>query len=528
MPNTSLSLSDVTFTWPDGDPLFDGLNAVIADGRTGLVGLNGSGKSTLLRLIAGKTSPERGSVTAEGTLAYLPQDITLDTDVQIDKLLGIDGTRNALHRIESGEGTAADFEVVQDNWDIEEVALSLLHRLGLSSIVAEVGDLDRTVGALSGGETILLGLTAQLLRDPTVLLLDEPTNNLDDDARERLYSVVDQFSGTVVVVSHDRALLDHMDSIAELRGGLLRIFGGNYTTYEEIVAAEQASAEAAVRDARTDVQKQKRELVDARIKLDRRKRYGQKMFDTKREPKIIMNMRKRQAEVSAGKLRNNHIAKVDEAKQSLTEAEATLRDDREVRVDLPATEVHPGQVVVEMAETRLRTGQHVSLDVVGPERIALTGRNGVGKTTLLDAVVASTPKVSFKALPQRLDVFDEESSVAENVAAAAPHATPEQVRAQLARFLFRGNDSDKAVAALSGGERLRAALATILLAEPAPKLLLLDEPTNNLDLPSLAHLTQAVNSYQGALVVVSHDKQFLQDIGVTRSLALTAEELVAE
>lgn len=528
MSNTFLSLSDVTFSWPDGEPLFDGLDAVIADGRTGLVGLNGSGKSTLLRLIAGEMTPERGSVTAAGTLAYLPQDITLDTGVRIDRILGIDEIRKALHRIESGDGSPQDFEAVQDNWDIEEVALSLLHRLGLESIVAGVEDLDRPVGALSGGETILLGLTALLLREPTVLLLDEPTNNLDDEARERLYGIVEQFSGTVVVVSHDRALLDRMDSIAELRAGGLRIFGGNYSVYEEIIAAEQANAEAAVRDARADMQKQKRELVEARIKLDRRKRYGQKMFDSKREPKIVMNMRKRQAEESAGKLRNNHIAKVDDAKQSLADAEGSLRDDREVRVDLPDTEVHPGQVVVHLDETRLRSGQQVSLDVVGPERIALTGRNGVGKTTLLDAVIAGGPKVAFKALPQRLDVFDESASVAENVAAAAPHATPEQIRAQLARFLFRGNDSDKAVATLSGGERLRAALATILLAEPAPKLLLLDEPTNNLDLPSLAHLTQAVNSYRGALLVVSHDKQFLRDIGVTRSLALTDEGLLTE
>ena len=249
------------------------------------------------------------------------------------------------------------------------------------------------------------------------------------------------------------------------------------------------------------------------------------MAKAKREPKIVMGLRKRQAQESAGKLRNNHIAKVDEARDSLTEAESALRDDREVRIDLPATEVYSGQEVVSVRDLGLRSGQQVTLDVVGPERIALVGRNGVGKTTLLDAVVAAGPRVPFKALPQRLDVFDESLTVAENVAAAAPHASQEQIRAQLARFLFRGNDSDVLASALSGGERLRAALATILLAEPAPRLLLLDEPTNNLDLPSLAHLTQALRSYRGALIVVSHDRQFLHDIGVTRWLELTGEGL---
>ncbi|MFZ2178418.1 MAG: ABC-F family ATP-binding cassette domain-containing protein [Rhodococcus sp. (in: high G+C Gram-positive bacteria)] len=526
MSQSCLSLSDLTFSWPDGEPVFDGLDAVFTAGRTGVVGLNGSGKSTLLRLIAGRVFPDRGSITAHGDVAYLRQDITLDRALRIDRILGIGHVRESLRRIETGAGTPGDFDAVQGRWDIEDRAVSTLHRLGLGKVVANTSDLDRAVGTLSGGETVLLGLTAQLLTDPDVLLLDEPTNNLDGESRRRLYAVVQQFSGTLLVASHDRELLDLMDSIAELRGGAIRLFGGNFTAYQHIVAAEQEAARAAVRDARSDMQKQKRELVEARIKLDRRARYGQKMYENKREPKIVMGLRKRQAQESAGKLRNNHIAKVDEARETLTEAESALREDREVRIELPATEVHSGQEVVALEEVRLATGQLVSLHLVGPERIALVGRNGIGKTTLLETVAAAGPRVPFKVLPQRLDVFDESLTVAENVAAAAPHASREQIRAQLARFLFRGNDADLPASALSGGERLRAALATILLAEPAPRLLLLDEPTNNLDLPSLEHLTQALRSYRGALVVVSHDEQFLRDLGVTRTLELTEAELL--
>ncbi|MFX0580723.1 ABC-F family ATP-binding cassette domain-containing protein [Nocardia nepalensis] len=523
---TNLSLSDLTFSWPDGTPVFDGLDAVLGTGHLGLVGGNGAGKSTLLRLIAGELTPARGSITVTGRLGYLRQDLGLGAGRRVDEVLGIAATRKALHRIESGIGDEADFDAVGGQWDVEESAIALLGRLGLHYLADSIEQLDRRLETLSGGETVLLGLVAELLRDPDVLLLDEPTNNLDDVARQRLYEVVGQFSGTALTVSHDRELLERMTTIAELRQGELRLFGGNFSEYERIIAAEQELARATIRDARSDVRKQARELVEARIKLDRRARYGQKMFENKREPKIVMGARKRAAQVSAGKLRNNHIEKLDTAKEQLQHAEELLRDDRQIRVDLPDTRLYPGQDVIDLDGVELACGPTVTLRVSGPERIALTGRNGAGKTTLLHRIAAEPPKVPWRMLPQRLDIFDEHRTVFDNVAATAPHARAEQIRAQLARFLFRGADADVAAAALSGGERLRAALAMLLLADPAPKLLLLDEPTNNLDLPSLDHLTQALANYEGALIVVSHDPRFLDDIGITRRAELTADGLV--
>ncbi|MEV5832257.1 ATP-binding cassette domain-containing protein [Nocardia sp. NPDC052112] len=523
---TNLSLSDLTFSWADGTPVFDGLDAVLGPGHVGLVGGNGAGKSTLLRLIAGELPPARGSITVTGRLGYLRQDLGLGDGQRVDTVLGIDEARKALHRIESGVGDESDFEVVGAQWDVEESAIALLGRLGLHYLADSTEQLDRRLETLSGGETVLLGLIAELLRDPDVLLLDEPTNNLDHVARQRLYEVVAQFSGTVLTVSHDRELLERMSTIAELRQGELRLFGGNFSEYERIIEAEQEVARAAIRDARSDVRKQSRELVETRIKLDRRARYGQKMYENKREPKIVMGARKRAAQVSAGKLRNNHIEKLDTAKEQLQQAEDLLRDDRQIRIDLPDTRLYPGQDVIDIEEVELACGPTVTLRVCGPERIALTGRNGAGKTTLLHRIAAAPPQVPWRMLPQRLDIFDEQRTVFENVAATAPHAAAEQIRAQLARFLFRGADADVAASALSGGERLRAALALLLLADPAPKLLLLDEPTNNLDLPSLDHLTQALANFEGALIVVSHDPRFLDDIGVTRRLELTGDGLV--
>ncbi|MGW6621183.1 ABC-F family ATP-binding cassette domain-containing protein [Nocardia sp. NPDC055002] len=525
---TSLSFSDLTFHWPDGTAVFDGLNAVVGPGQIGLVGSNGAGKSTLLRLVAGELKPVRGSISVPGSLGYLRQDLGMRTGQRVDAVLGIAEVRGALHRIESGTGEPADFDTVGMSWQVEDEAVALLGKLGLDYVAKSVDDLDRTLDTLSGGETVLLGLVAELLREPDVLLLDEPTNNLDAVARGRLYEVIRQFAGTVIVVSHDRELLDRMDGIAELRAGEIRSFGGGFGDYERIIEAEQEAARAAVRDARSDVRKQARELVDARTKLDRRARFAQKMQDNKRVPKIVAGLRKNAAEVSAGKLRNSHIDKLDSARETLDHAEELVRADREIRVELPGTRLYPGQDVLDLRQVELANGPVVDLRVSGPERIALTGRNGAGKTTLLRRIVAEGPKVSWRLLPQRLDVFDETRTVFENVAAAAPHATPEQIRGQLARFLFRGADADIAAAALSGGERLRAALATLLLAEPAPRLLMLDEPTNNLDLPSLAHLTQALASFEGALIVVSHDERFLDDIGVTRRLELTPDGLVED
>ncbi|MGW2032913.1 ABC-F family ATP-binding cassette domain-containing protein [Streptomyces argyrophylli] len=528
--SASLTCTSLTFTWPDGTAVFDGLDIAFGPGRTGLVGVNGSGKSTLLKLMAGELAPADGTLKAAGEIGYLPQNVTLDTALRVDEALGIDARRAALHAIEAGDVAEEHFETVGDDWDVEERALATLGELGLGHI-----GLDRTVGEVSGGESVLLRLAALLLRRPDILLLDEPTNNLDLYARRRLYQTVASWPGVLVVVSHDRELLDLVDQIAELRSGEVAWFGGNFSAYEEALAVEQEAAERMLRVAEADVRKQKRELADAQVKLARRKRYGQKMYEQKREPKIVMGARKRAAQESAGKHRIMHEERLAEARERLDEAVEAVRDDDEIRIDLPYTAVPPGRQVLTLE--KLRTACHARvpgiLDLRGPERIALVGRNGSGKTTLLRTVAGelapvsgtATAHVPLRFLPQRLDVLDDDRSVAENVARFAPGATNNRIRARLARFLFRGARADQKAATLSGGERFRAALAALMLAEPAPQLLLLDEPTNNLDMASVRQLTTALESYEGALIVASHDLPFLESIGITRWLLMEGGEL---
>ncbi|MFI8191247.1 ABC-F family ATP-binding cassette domain-containing protein [Streptomyces sp. NPDC085946] len=528
--SASLTVTSLSFTWPDGTPVFEGLDVSFGPGRTGLVGVNGSGKSTLLKLLAGELRPSDGTVRVSGEVGHLPQNVTLDTALRVDEALGIAGRRAALHAIEAGDVAEEHFETLCDDWDVEERALATLGELGLGHI-----GLDRTVGEVSGGESVLLRLAALLLGRPDVLLLDEPTNNLDLYARRRLYAAVESWPGVLVVVSHDRELLERVDQIADLRAGEITWYGGTYTDYEEALAVEQEAAERMVRVAEADLRKQKRELADAQVKLARRKRYGQKMWDSKREPKIVMGARKREAQVSAGKHRIMHEEKLAEAKERLDEAAEAVRDDDEIRVDLPYTAVPPGRAVLTLRDLRLAYGARVAggLDLHGPERIALLGRNGAGKTTLLRTVAGELEPVSGEAtahvplrfLPQRLDVLDGELSVAQNVARFAPGATHNRIRARLARFLFRGARADQKAATLSGGERFRAALAALMLAEPAPQLLMLDEPTNNLDMASVRQLVSALESYEGALLVASHDLPFLDSVGITRWLLLEDGEL---
>ncbi|WP_407562752.1 ABC-F family ATP-binding cassette domain-containing protein [Streptomyces sp. 184] len=523
----SVTCTGLAFTWPDGTTVFEGLDLVVGPGRTGLIGRNGTGKSTLLRLMAGELAPAAGTVRAAGTVGYLPQNLVLDTAARVDEVLGIDGVRRALHAIESGDVAEEHFTAVGDDWDVEERARATLDQLGL----AHVG-LDRTIGEVSGGESVLLRLAALLMQRPEVLLLDEPTNNLDLKARRRLYAAVESWPGVMVIVSHDRELLDRVDQVADLRDGEVAWYGGNFTAYEEALAVEQEAAERTVRSAEADLKRQKRELADAHEKLSKRKRYADKQFANKREPKIIMNARKREAQVSAGKHRIMHEERLKDARERLDEAEAAVRDDDEIRVDLSYTAVPAGRDVLMLRDLELRYGGRVeALQVRGPERIALTGRNGAGKSTLLRTIAGqlvpqageAAVHVPLRYLPQRLDVLDDALSIVENVALLAPEATNQQIRSRLARFLFRQGRADQIVGTLSGGERFRATLAALMLAEPAPQLLMLDEPTNNLDMASAKQLVRALESYEGALVVASHDVPFLRDIGITRWLLLDEE-----
>ena len=314
MPAPAIVCSELSFAWPDGDRVLSGLDVAFGAGRTGLIGANGSGKSTLLRLIAGELRPTAGTVRVAGPVGYLAQTVALHADRSVADLLGVAAQRQALRAVEAGDPSAiAD---VGDAWDIEERAVAALARFGLPT------DLDRRADTLSGGEAVLTGLAGLLVRRLPVTLLDEPTNNLDRGARELLYAAVEQWSGVLLVVSHDRELLERVDTTAELRAGTVRLFGGPLSAYEAQLAAEQDTAQRLLRVAEADVRRERRELAESQTKLARRVRYADTDHANKRKPKIVMNARKREAQVSAGKLRTGHEQRLDAARDELAAAEA--------------------------------------------------------------------------------------------------------------------------------------------------------------------------------------------------------------
>ncbi|MET7410318.1 ABC-F family ATP-binding cassette domain-containing protein [Streptomyces parvulus] len=531
MSDAAIVCSNLSFAWPDDTQVFDDLSFTVPPGRTGLVAPNGSGKSTLLKLIAGELRPLAGSVSVSGTLGHLPQSLPLSVDLTVAEVLGVADKIRALDAVESGDVDEKHFATIGDDWDVEERSRAQLDRLGLAGLA-----LDRSLATLSGGQAVSLGLAAQLLKRPDVLLLDEPTNNLDAEARHKLYDVLSDFTGCLLLVSHDRALLDRMERIAELGSDHLRLYGGDFTAYEAAVVAEQEVAEKNVRSAEQELRREKREMRQARERAERRAGNAQRNLKNAGLPRIFAGNMKRGAQEAAGRAGTMHAARVSEARARLDEAGRAVREEVKLALQLPDTQVPAGRTLFQGTGMRVRlddvevfAGNGVDLTVRGPERIALTGPNGAGKTTLLRLITGSLQPDSGEIrrhdgriayLSQRLDLLDPGRTVAENFAGFAPERPEAERMNLLARFLFRGPGAHLPVGVLSGGERLRATLACVLCADPAPHLLLLDEPTNNLDLVGAGQLESALDSYQGAFLVVSHDERFLAGIGISRRLRL--------
>ncbi|WHS51214.1 ABC-F family ATP-binding cassette domain-containing protein [Rothia sp. SD9660Na] len=552
-----LSFNSLSLTWPDGTPCFENLTGAVSAPVTALIGDNGSGKSTLLKLLAGTLEPTSGSISRPGTVAYLPQDLGLTPQTTIADLFAITEVLDALTVLEAGDYSEELYDRIGDNWDAAEQAQATLAASGFSPALTTTDAhalMRRTIGMLSGGEAVTAALTALVATRPDVLLLDEPTNNLDANARATLYRFLDSLPCPVLVVSHDRDLLERVDEVLELRQGALRSFTGNYSAYRQAIDSEQDAAARHLREAKQVERQENRERIEAETKLARAARAGATAQANRRGSRMSMGLAASSAQRSAAKVRQTHQGRLDAATATRKARERDIREDQAIYLDLPGTQVPAGKRVLELtlrqgtsADASPYQGEQEQADdgataatplperliVQGPERLRLAGANGSGKSTLLRAIMGdaqATDTARYTCdyrvantgyLPQRL-ALPQDQSMLQLVMEANPTLTEQQVRDDLARLLFRRERVHLPVGVLSGGERFRVALATVLLASPAPQLLILDEPTNNLDMASVDWLVQALASYEGALLVVSHDEAFCAQLGLTGVLTLPA------
>ena len=526
----SISLSRISWATPDGHSVLTGVDLNFGQERTGLIGRNGVGKSTLLKLITGELQPLAGTVRVTGTLGLLKQTVRPSERETVAALFGVTGALALLHRAEAG---AASVEELADaDWTLAERIAAALARVGL-----DAGPETRLT-ELSGGQRTRASLAAAIFAAPDFLLLDEPTNNLDRSGREAVIALLAGWRTGAIVVSHDRELLDRMDAIVELTSLGAARYGGNWTRYRERKATELEAAQQDLAHAEKQATEVRRKAQRAAERQDRRDAAGSRKAAQGDMPRILLGGRKSNAEASRGagaKLADHQRA---EAQAALASARSRIEILRDLSVALPPTGLPANRTVLRLDGV---TAGHdpenpiirdLSFTMEGPERVAIVGPNGSGKTTLVTLIAGGigpmrgtvSVAVDFAMLDQRVSILAPYASLLDNFRRLHPGAPDNACRAALARFLFRADAALQEVRTLSGGQMLRAGLACTLGGPRPPALLILDEPTNHLDVDSVEAMEAGLSSYDGAILLVSHDETFMANIGINRRLRLGSAE----
>ena len=525
MTQPYLTLEGVAYVLAGGRTLFHNLHELIDQRRTALVGRNGVGKSVLARVLAGELTPSGGRVLRQGTVHYLAQQLDPGRFATVAELAGAHTVIAALDRIAGGSADAADFDAAGERWDMRERLQSELERSGLAHLRP-----DTPAAALSGGEAMRVALIAAWLSEASLLILDEPSNHLDRAQRQALLMQLRRWPRGLLVVSHDRELLAHMERIIELTPQGLRSYGGGYELYAQCRESEHASAQRELERCKLERRRDTQAMREQQERQERRQSRGASAGRDANQARILLGGQKNRAQATAGRLKQQHAAQ--QALLSQRVQAASLRVGPETRIAMQA--LAPQQaagtrlaaledVVLPYAPAATR---RISLTVGGQQRIAVTGPNGCGKSTLLKLLAGQLAPLSGRCvvngrtayLDQRLTGLPLQRSAIAHLLDANRTAGEAAMRTQLAQLGLDAGLAAAPLVSLSGGERLKAALACALYAHPPADLLLLDEPTNHLDLDAVAALEAMLRQYRGALLVVSHDEAFLQALGLTDRL----------
>ncbi|WP_225759834.1 ABC-F family ATP-binding cassette domain-containing protein [Leclercia sp. Marseille-Q4284] len=519
----SFILHQVTCQFATGDTLFGPLNFSLEPSLCALVGRNGSGKTRLLRLLAGLDEPASGHIERFGTHAYVAQQHDISPHTTLAQLLGYEAIFAARKRIDTGEYQPEDLERLDGFWDIGERLSEAFREAQLPAFAP-----DRLAAELSGGERVRALLSGAFTANADFLLLDEPTNHLDQQGRAWFYARLARYSGGVLVASHDRELLAQVPRILELSPSALHSYGGNYADYQRQRDAEQQAARAALEHAATE---RKRTRVRMQKEHDDSLRRSAKTLRTVDSLNIASFERvkyKGAAKERPASWRKQHHDQQDALNAAVNQARERVEEECPVMFTLPGSQLAEGKQVLVLDELVLPyvTMPPLNWRMDGPMRVALRGPNGSGKSTLLKTILGEcTPvdgaccvSVNVAYLDQHLSRLDLTQSVISHLNL---HNTPLEegvLRSRLAQLQLGADKVTLPLAELSGGERLKAALACVLWREEATQLLLFDEPTNHLDLASMQAIEAALAGFPGALLVVSHDEHFLEGLNLTHDL----------
>ena len=519
----SFILHQVTCQFPTGDTLFGPLNLTLEPSLCALVGRNGSGKTRLLRLLAGLDEPATGHIERFGSHAWVAQQHVISSQTTLAELLGYDAIFAARKRIDSGDYQPDDLALLDGHWDIAE-------RLSEAFINATLPPFepDKPAIELSGGERIRALLCGAFTAGADFLLLDEPTNHLDRQGRAWFYDQLSRYQGGVLVASHDRELLEQVPRILELSASGLRSYGGNYADYQAQRDAEQQAARAALEHAATERKRTRARMQKEHDDSQRRSAKTLRTVDTLNIASFERVKYKGAAKERIGSWKKQHSEQNEALNAAVNKARERVEDDNPVMFTLPGSQIPEGKQVLVLEDLVL---QHVPVPpltwrIDGPMRVALKGPNGCGKSTLLKTLLGEmAPRsgsckvsVSCAYLDQHLSRFDLSQSVMTHLNLSHTPLEEGVLRTRLAQLQLGADKVMLPLAALSGGERLKAALACVLWRAEATQLLLLDEPTNHLDLASVQAIEAALAGFPGALLVVSHDEAFLSGLTLTHEL----------
>lgn len=526
------TLQNISYKHNNSDLLFDNISFTVNNHeKIALIGANGIGKSTLLKIIAGELQPSNGELRINSDPYYIPQIFGQYNHFTIAEALRVNHKLNALREILNGNVSEENLTVLNDDWTIEERCDNALKYWQLSDL-----DLAEKIENLSGGQKTKVFLAGILIHEPELVLLDEPSNHLDKATRELLYNFIVTTNSSLIIVSHDRKLLNLLPTVYELSKRGITIYGGNYdfyTSQKEIenhaLNQDLQSKEKALRKAK----EKERETLERQQKLDAR---GKKKQEKSGVARIMMNTLRNNAENSSSKLKSVHVEKIDGISKELREIRSALQDIDQMKFGFDDSGLLKGKILFKATDInfsyndQLLWKKDLSLEITSGERIAINGLNGSGKTTLIKIILGKlSPKSGsvriaenkavyidqdYSLITNELKVYDQAQQF--NVAGLEEH----EIKMRLNRFLFHKEYWDKPCGTLSGGEKMRLMLCCLTISNESPDIIILDEPTNNLDIQNVEILTAAINEYQGTLIVVSHDESFLEKINIGKAILL--------